>query len=251
MGGCANSFRVTHRVLMSCCSSFCRSFVDLSVCAGEVVPHRCGGEPRARCAPHTQGTSKGFPSHREVITLGRGMQVRSPAGCGGVGIGDDSWSAIGTRAGGHPQQLALGGSFPTSDAGPDRAREGCVGRARRDVRIACHRATTLPLRATSVETGAHELLFPGRLPSLGSCPATSSWSVSTAPGVPGDQAGLAAALLNSSQQVGGALGLAVLSAIATSYTKSCWRSGRRRPRLSSRASSADCWSAASSCSPVL
>jgi EmrB/QacA subfamily drug resistance transporter len=37
-------------------------------------------------------------------------------------------------------------------------------------------------------------------------------------GVPTDQAGLAAALLNSSQQVGGALGLAVLSAIATSRT---------------------------------
>jgi EmrB/QacA subfamily drug resistance transporter len=37
-------------------------------------------------------------------------------------------------------------------------------------------------------------------------------------GVPSDQAGLAAALLNSSQQVGGALGLAVLSAVATSYT---------------------------------
>ena len=37
-------------------------------------------------------------------------------------------------------------------------------------------------------------------------------------GVPSEQAGLAAALLNSSQQVGGALGLAVLSAIATSHT---------------------------------
>jgi EmrB/QacA subfamily drug resistance transporter len=37
-------------------------------------------------------------------------------------------------------------------------------------------------------------------------------------GVPSDQAGLAAALLNSSQQIGGALGLAVLSAIATSRT---------------------------------
>jgi hypothetical protein len=33
---------------------------------------------------------------------------------------------------------------------------------------------------------------------------------------PADKAGLAAALLNSSQQVGGALGLAILSAIATS-----------------------------------
>jgi hypothetical protein len=38
-------------------------------------------------------------------------------------------------------------------------------------------------------------------------------------GVPADKAGLAAALLNASQQVGGALGLAVLSAIATARTK--------------------------------
>ena len=38
-------------------------------------------------------------------------------------------------------------------------------------------------------------------------------------GVPADKAGLAAALLNSSQQIGAALGLAVLSAIATARTK--------------------------------
>ena len=37
-------------------------------------------------------------------------------------------------------------------------------------------------------------------------------------GVPPDKAGLAAALLNSSQQVGGALGLAIFSAIATART---------------------------------
>jgi EmrB/QacA subfamily drug resistance transporter len=37
-------------------------------------------------------------------------------------------------------------------------------------------------------------------------------------GVPADRAGLAAALLNASQQVGGALGLAVFSAIATAHT---------------------------------
>jgi predicted MFS family arabinose efflux permease len=37
-------------------------------------------------------------------------------------------------------------------------------------------------------------------------------------GVPAEQAGLAAALLNASQQVGGALGLAVFSAVATSRT---------------------------------
>jgi MFS family permease len=37
-------------------------------------------------------------------------------------------------------------------------------------------------------------------------------------GVPAERAGLAAALLNTSQQLGGALGLAILSAIATSHT---------------------------------
>jgi MFS family permease len=37
-------------------------------------------------------------------------------------------------------------------------------------------------------------------------------------GVPADKAGLAAALLNSSQQVGAALGLAIFTAIATSRT---------------------------------
>ncbi|MDT4913377.1 MAG: hypothetical protein QOC66_2505 [Pseudonocardiales bacterium] len=38
-------------------------------------------------------------------------------------------------------------------------------------------------------------------------------------GVPADKAGLAAALVNASQQVGGALGLAVLSAVATSRSE--------------------------------
>ena len=37
-------------------------------------------------------------------------------------------------------------------------------------------------------------------------------------GVPADKAGLAAALLNASQQLGGALGLAIFSAVATSRT---------------------------------
>ena len=38
-------------------------------------------------------------------------------------------------------------------------------------------------------------------------------------GVPVDKAGLAASLLNASQQVGGALGLAIFTAIATSRTQ--------------------------------
>jgi EmrB/QacA subfamily drug resistance transporter len=48
-------------------------------------------------------------------------------------------------------------------------------------------------------------------------------------GVRADQAGLAAALLNSSQQVGGALGLAILSAIATSLTNSRLADGATPP----------------------
>jgi EmrB/QacA subfamily drug resistance transporter len=47
-------------------------------------------------------------------------------------------------------------------------------------------------------------------------------------GVPPEQAGLAAALLNTSQQVGGALGLAVFSALATSRTTTLL-AGHARP----------------------
>ncbi|MDI2126554.1 MFS transporter [Yinghuangia seranimata] len=45
-------------------------------------------------------------------------------------------------------------------------------------------------------------------------------------GVPANQAGLAAALLNTSQQIGGALGLAILSAVATSHTTHQMATGR-------------------------
>ena len=45
-------------------------------------------------------------------------------------------------------------------------------------------------------------------------------------GVPADKAGLAAALVNASQQVGGALGLAIFSAIATSRTNHLLATGR-------------------------
>jgi EmrB/QacA subfamily drug resistance transporter len=56
-------------------------------------------------------------------------------------------------------------------------------------------------------------------------------SVTTAAnaGVPADKAGLAAALLNASQQVGGALGLAIFSAIATSRTNDLLAAHTPRP----------------------
>ncbi|TCO56040.1 MFS transporter [Actinocrispum wychmicini] len=62
-------------------------------------------------------------------------------------------------------------------------------------------------------------LLPGFLVmSLGAGPVFVSITAAANAGVPADKAGLAAGLLNSSQQVGSALGLAVLSAIATTHT---------------------------------
>ncbi|CAM4103483.1 MFS transporter [Nocardia ninae] len=48
-------------------------------------------------------------------------------------------------------------------------------------------------------------------------------------GVPADKSGLAASLLNSSQQLGGAFGLAVLTTVATSYTADLLATGTPPP----------------------
>jgi len=62
-------------------------------------------------------------------------------------------------------------------------------------------------------------LLPGMLVlSFGLGPMFVAVTTAANAGVPADKAGLAAALLNASQQLGGALGLAVYSAIATSRT---------------------------------
>jgi EmrB/QacA subfamily drug resistance transporter len=62
-------------------------------------------------------------------------------------------------------------------------------------------------------------LFPGMMiTSLGLGAMFVAVATAANAGVPADKAGLAAALLNSSQQVGGALGLAIFSAIATART---------------------------------
>jgi energy-coupling factor transporter transmembrane protein EcfT len=62
-------------------------------------------------------------------------------------------------------------------------------------------------------------LLPGMLVlSLGFGPVFVGVTTAANAGVPADKAGLAAALLNASQQLGGALGLAIFSALATSYT---------------------------------
>jgi predicted MFS family arabinose efflux permease len=62
-------------------------------------------------------------------------------------------------------------------------------------------------------------LLPGlMIVSLGLGAAFVAITTAANAGVPADKAGLAAALLNASQQVGGALGIAILTAIATSRT---------------------------------
>ena len=53
--------------------------------------------------------------------------------------------------------------------------------------------------------------------SVGLAPVFVAVTTAANAGVPRDKAGIAAALLNSAQQVGGALGLAVFSAVATSH----------------------------------
>ena len=63
-------------------------------------------------------------------------------------------------------------------------------------------------------------LLPGMLVlSFGVGPMFVAVTTAANAGVPPDKAGLAASLLNASQQVGGALGLAIFTAIATSRTQ--------------------------------
>jgi predicted MFS family arabinose efflux permease len=69
-------------------------------------------------------------------------------------------------------------------------------------------------------------LLPGMLVlSLGFGPVFVGVTTAANAGVPADKAGLAAALLNSSQQLGGALGLAIFSALATSRTNDLLAAG--------------------------
>jgi EmrB/QacA subfamily drug resistance transporter len=75
------------------------------------------------------------------------------------------------------------------------------------------------LSRISVHASYASDLLPGMLVlSLGFGPVFVGVTTAANAGVPADKAGLAAALLNASQQLGGALGLAIFTAVATSRT---------------------------------
>jgi predicted MFS family arabinose efflux permease len=71
----------------------------------------------------------------------------------------------------------------------------------------------------------HDLLPGFVVMSLGAGSVFVSVTAAANAGVPADKAGLAAGLLNSSQQIGSALGLAILSAVAITHTDDLVASG--------------------------
>jgi EmrB/QacA subfamily drug resistance transporter len=111
--------------------------------------------------------------------------------------------AIGAAAGISSQLLARVGTRPVIVAGAVISAAGMYWLSR------------IPVDGSYVSD-----LLPGMLVlSLGFGPVFVGVTTAANAGVPADKAGLAAALLNASQQLGGALGLAIFSALATSRTK--------------------------------
>jgi predicted MFS family arabinose efflux permease len=111
--------------------------------------------------------------------------------------------AIGISAGISSQLLSRVGTRPVIVAGALIAAGGLYWLSR------------IPVDGTYLSD-----LLPGMLVvSLGFGPVFVGVTTAANAGVPADKAGLAAALLNASQQLGGALGLAIFTAVATSHTQ--------------------------------
>jgi EmrB/QacA subfamily drug resistance transporter len=74
-----------------------------------------------------------------------------------------------------------------------------------------------------------DILFPSLLAAVGLGLAFVSMTVAAVSGVEAHEAGLASGLINTSQQIGGALGLAVLATIANSNTNDALAAGNSMP----------------------
>ena len=76
-----------------------------------------------------------------------------------------------------------------------------------------------------------DILFPSLLAAVGLGFAFVPVTIAAVTGTRPDEAGLASGLINTSQQVGGALGLAVLATVATGRTDDVFASGERNPAV--------------------
>jgi EmrB/QacA subfamily drug resistance transporter len=76
-----------------------------------------------------------------------------------------------------------------------------------------------------------DVLFPSLLAAIGLGLSFVPVTIGAVTGTKPDEAGLASGLINTSQQVGGALGLAILSSIANSRTADVLASGERNPAV--------------------
>ena len=92
-----------------------------------------------------------------------------------------------------------------------------------------------------------DILGPSVLAGVGAALAFIAGTIAATTGASDDDSGLASGLLNTSQQVGGAIGVAAIAAIATARTESVLAAGERVPASRSpRATrSATSWSPAS------
>ena len=72
---------------------------------------------------------------------------------------------------------------------------------------------------------AADVLGPSLLAGVGFGPAFVSVTIAAVTGTEPHEAGLASGLINTSQQVGGALGLAILATVANSRTQSLFHAG--------------------------
>jgi EmrB/QacA subfamily drug resistance transporter len=76
-----------------------------------------------------------------------------------------------------------------------------------------------------------DILFPSMLAGVGLGLAFVPVTIAAVTGISGEEAGLASGLINTSQQVGGALGLAILATVATGTTNDVFASGERNPAV--------------------